>query len=89
MHHDGFCFGMAGSIPGRRAGPRPIAGGWGSIILIALCCYLASTLAFGLRFSNLTYRGVVYRGTYSLTKHPAYLSESLTMWMISLLFLAA
>ena len=62
---------------------------WASIILIALCCYLASTLAFGLRFSNLTYRGVVYRGTYSLTKHPAYLSKNLTMWMISLPFLAA
>jgi hypothetical protein len=62
---------------------------WGSAILVLLCLYVLSTVAFGLRFSNVTYRGTVYRGPYALARHPAYLSKNLTMWMIQVPFIAA
>lgn len=61
---------------------------WGSAILILLCIYVVSTVAFGLRFSNVTYRGTVHRGPYALVRHPAYLSKNLTMWMIQIPFIA-
>jgi len=60
---------------------------WGTLILCLLLVYVLSTAAFGSRFSNLTYRGTVWRGPYALTKHPAYISKNLTMWMISLPFI--
>ena len=43
--------------------------------------------AFGLRFSNLTYRGVITHGPYRFTRHPAYLSKNLFWWSASLPFL--
>lgn len=61
---------------------------WGTLILLAFGVYLLSTIAFGLRFSNLTYRGTIHRGPYALTRHPAYIAKNLTMWMIHLPFLA-
>jgi hypothetical protein len=66
-----------------------VYGLWGSTILLLLCVYVLSTVAFGLRFSNLTYRGTIHRGPYALTRHPAYVSKNLTMWMVQLPFLAA
>lgn len=62
---------------------------WGSAILALLGVYMFSTVLFGTRFSNLTYRGTIWRGPYALTRHPAYLSKNLTMWMIHLPFLAS
>lgn len=61
---------------------------WGSAILVLLSVYVLATVSFGLRFSNLTYRGTVHRGPYALVRHPAYVSKNLTMWMIQLPFLA-
>jgi hypothetical protein len=62
---------------------------WGSTILLLLCIYLFSTLSFGLRFSNITFRGTVFRGPYGFTRHPAYLSKNTVMWMVQLPLLAA
>ncbi|MCR8726654.1 hypothetical protein [Frigidibacter sp. ROC022] len=61
---------------------------WGSMILLLLCLYVLSTVSFGIRFSNVTYRGTVHRGPYALLRHPAYVSKNLTMWLIQLPFLA-
>ena len=44
-------------------------------------------MIFGIRFSNLTYRGVLTNGPYRFTRHPAYLSKNLFWWASVLPFL--
>lgn len=61
---------------------------WGSVILGLLCIYSLATVCLGIRFSNLTYRGLVTNGPYAYCKHPAYVAKSLTWWMISVPFLS-
>jgi protein-S-isoprenylcysteine O-methyltransferase Ste14 len=56
---------------------------WMAAIICMLFIYSLSTVSFGLRFSNLTYRGVITSGTYRITRHPAYLSKNLSWWLIS------
>jgi len=48
--------------------------------------YAWATVAFGIRFSNLTYRGVLTNGPYRFTRHPAYLSKNLFWWCSTLPF---
>ncbi len=62
---------------------------WGSIILILIALYTISTIAFGYRFSNLTYRGIITGGTYRFTKHPAYIFKNISWWMISVPFIVS
>lgn len=57
---------------------------WGSIILLLMGVYALSTIAFGCRFSNLTYRGVVTHGPYALFRHPAYTCKNMAYWLIEL-----
>jgi protein-S-isoprenylcysteine O-methyltransferase Ste14 len=53
--------------------------------LIALTgIYAWATVAFGLRFSNLTHRGILTHGPYRFTKHPAYVSKNLFWWLSTL-----
>lgn len=61
---------------------------WGTGILLLVGIYVAATLAFGLRFSNLTNRGIITSGPYRWVKHPAYLAKNLSWWMISVPFVA-
>jgi hypothetical protein len=61
---------------------------WGSAILLLVAIYAWSTAAFGLRFSNLTHRGIITSGPYRWTKHPAYISKNISWWMISVPFIA-
>jgi steroid 5-alpha reductase family enzyme len=49
--------------------------------------YAWATVAFGLRFSNLTDRGTLTHGPYAWTKHPAYVSKNLFWWLETLPFL--
>lgn len=57
--------------------------------LVALTgVYAWATLAFGLRFSNLTHRGILTNGPYAYSKHPAYLSKNLFWWLETMPFLA-
>lgn len=60
-------------------------GGW-LVLLTAL--YAWATVAFGIRFSNLTDRGILTHGPYRLTRHPAYLAKNLFWWFSALPFLA-
>ncbi len=62
--------------------------GWLTIILSLELGYALSALTIGLRFSNLTYRGLVTNGPYRFTKHPAYVFKNLSWWCISMPFLA-
>ena len=61
---------------------------WGSAILALVFIYAWSTAAFGLRFSNLTHRGIITNGPYAWSKHPAYISKNLSWWLISVPFVA-
>lgn len=55
-------------------------------ILFCLLIYGLSTVALGIRFSNLTYRGLVSDGPYRFTKHPAYVAKNISWWLISVPF---
>ncbi len=61
---------------------------WGSTILLLLLIYCLATAKMGLRFSNLTYRGLACDFPYSFSKHPAYVSKNITWWLISIPFIA-
>ena len=61
---------------------------WGAMLVVLTAIYAWATVAFGLRFSNLTYRGVLTNGPYALTRHPAYLAKNTYWWLLSLPFLA-
>ena len=60
---------------------------WGSMIICCLIIYASATIAFGYRFSNLTYRGLISNGPYSFTKHPAYVFKNLSWWLVSVPFI--
>ncbi|MDA5095230.1 hypothetical protein O2N63_14170 [Aliiroseovarius sp. KMU-50] len=62
---------------------------WGTTILALLAIYTMGTMRMGLRFSNLTYRGVSYGFPFNLTKHPQYISKNATWWLIEIPFIAA
>ena len=61
--------------------------GWAGLMVVLTGIYAWATFAFGLRFSNLTYRGVLTNGPYRFTRHPAYLSKNLFWWTSTLPFL--
>lgn len=61
-----------------------ILGGW---LVLLTGIYAWATLAFGIRFSNLTHRGILTHGPYRWSRHPAYLSKNLFWWFSSLPFL--
>lgn len=61
---------------------------WGSVIIALVFIYSACTVSFGLRFSNLTHRGIITSGPYRYSKHPAYLSKNLSWWLISVPFIS-
>ncbi|ASL47079.1 hypothetical protein bAD24_III06775 [Burkholderia sp. AD24] len=60
---------------------------WGTVIIALLTCYALATISFGLRFSNLTNRGIVTSGPYRFTKHPAYIAKNLSYWMVAVPFI--
>src|SRR5690606_13854896 len=53
---------------------------WAGWLTFLTAVYAWATVAFGIRFSNLTYRGVLTNGPYRFTRHPAYLSKNLFWW---------
>jgi protein-S-isoprenylcysteine O-methyltransferase Ste14 len=59
---------------------------WGWVALIVACdlVYVLATFAFGVRFSNLTHRGILTNGPYRFTKHPAYIAKNISWWLITL-----
>ena len=63
--------------------------GFGNVALLALrglalvffAIYLWATLALGVRFSNLSNKGIIARGPYGWMRHPAYLCKNLAWWL--------
>lgn len=64
-----------------------LLGLWGAALVLLTAVYAWATLAFGIRFSNLTYRGVLTNGPYRFTRHPAYVSKNLFWWLSVLPFM--
>lgn len=60
---------------------------WSVLILGLYFIYAMATVQFGIRFSNLTHRGVITNGIYRWIKHPAYVSKNLVWWLFYLPFL--
>ncbi len=69
------------------AGNTALLWAWGGLLVILTAVYAWATVVFGIRFSNLTYRGVLTNGPYRFTRHPAYLSKNLFWWASVLPFL--
>jgi protein-S-isoprenylcysteine O-methyltransferase Ste14 len=53
---------------------------WCLLALSFLAIYVFCTITFGIRFSNLTNRGILTNGPYRFTKHPAYLCKNIYWW---------
>jgi protein-S-isoprenylcysteine O-methyltransferase Ste14 len=60
----------------------------GAVLVALTAIYAWATMAFGLRFSNLTHRGILTHGPYAFTRHPAYLSKNLFWWLSTIPILA-
>jgi protein-S-isoprenylcysteine O-methyltransferase Ste14 len=61
---------------------------FGAALVLLTGIYAWATVAFGLRFSNLTHRGILTHGPYAWTKHPAYLAKNTFWWLSTLPFVA-
>ncbi|MBC7986620.1 MAG: DUF1295 domain-containing protein [Sphingomonadaceae bacterium] len=61
---------------------------FGAVLVLLTAIYAWATVAFGIRFSNLTHRGILTHGPYRWTRHPAYLSKNAFWWISTLPFLA-
>jgi protein-S-isoprenylcysteine O-methyltransferase Ste14 len=59
----------------------------GSLLVVLTLVYAWATVAFGIRFSNLTHRGILTHGPYSWMRHPAYVSKNTFWWLSTLPFL--
>lgn len=44
--------------------------------------YVSATAVFGLRFSNLTHRGIIDYGPYRFVRHPAYAAKNFAWWCV-------
>lgn len=62
---------------------------WGSSIITCISIYAWATVSFGMRFSNLTHRGIISNGPYRFLKHPAYVSKNLSWWLVAVPFIPA
>jgi protein-S-isoprenylcysteine O-methyltransferase Ste14 len=78
--------GLYYAAPGEREVLR-FAGQWlvtlsTAMMLLSYLVYMAATLHFGVRFSNLTHRGIVRSGLYGLVRHPAYAAKNFAWWCV-------
>ena len=51
------------------------------VLLVSMSIYSWASIALGFKASNLTNRGVVSRGPYSVVRHPAYAAKNLAWWI--------
>jgi protein-S-isoprenylcysteine O-methyltransferase Ste14 len=59
---------------------------WGCAILACVAVYAWATISFGVRFSNLSHRGVITSGPYRWLRHPAYVAKNVSWWLIAVPF---
>lgn len=73
---------------GWLAGSGPGLALWGAALVALSGIYAWATVIFGLRFSNLTHRGILTNGPFRFFKHPAYLTKNIFWWMVFMPFLS-
>jgi protein-S-isoprenylcysteine O-methyltransferase Ste14 len=66
------------------AGHPIILSAIGTMLIALTAIYAWSTVAFGIRFSNLTHRGILTHGPYAVSRHPAYLSKNIFWWIATI-----
>lgn len=54
------------------------------LAILSYFIYMCATLCFGVRFSNLTHRGIIRKGPFAIVRHPAYASKNLSWWLVIL-----
>jgi len=59
---------------------------WAIPIVVFLSIYMFATIQFGIRFSNLTHRGIITNGPFRYTKHPQYIAKNIAYWLIYIPF---
>jgi len=65
--------------------PNPTVVAFFAILsILSFTVYTSATVMFGLRFSNLTHRGIITTGPYALVRHPAYASKNFSWWCVML-----
>jgi protein-S-isoprenylcysteine O-methyltransferase Ste14 len=57
---------------------------WAGVLILLTAIYAWATVVFGIRFSNLTHRGILTHGPYAWTRHPAYLAKN-SFWFLETL----
>lgn len=81
-----MALGLYFTIPGDRAilqMPNETLVSMFTIMMVAsYVIYMSATLWFGVRFSNLTNRGIIRTGPYALVRHPAYASKNFAWWCV-------
>ena len=78
---DGYLPFLTGAAPTAWAAPGSVADIVLKLITLLLTAvYVWATLVFGLRFSNLTNRGILGTGPFGWVRHPAYTAKNLSWW---------
>jgi protein-S-isoprenylcysteine O-methyltransferase Ste14 len=73
-------YGDAGGPPMAALQTSALGPALAVVALVGYAVYGWATMAFGLRFSNLTHRGIITRGPYAWVRHPAYAAKNLAWW---------
>ncbi len=53
-----------------------------AMMVASYVVYMSATLWFGVRFSNLTNRGIIRKGPFAFIRHPAYASKNFSWWCV-------
>lgn len=84
-----FSYGDGDTWLDHMEGVPVLLGIWGVLIILSKLGWAWSNMSFGLRFSNLTHRGIITNGPYRFTKHPSYLFKNISWWLLSVPFLSS
>lgn len=60
----------------------PLVSLFGGMMLISFFVYMLPTIWFGVRFSNLTHRGIIRKGPFAIVRHPAYAAKNFGWWCV-------
>jgi protein-S-isoprenylcysteine O-methyltransferase Ste14 len=60
----------------------PLVNLFGGMMLISFFVYMLPTIWFGVRFSNLTHRGILRKGPFAIVRHPAYAAKNFGWWCV-------
>ncbi len=79
----GFYFSAPGDSEGLRFSNQTLVTLFTVMTVASFFFYMLVTLWFGVRFSNLTNRGIIRTGPFALVRHPAYASKNFAWWCVT------